>query len=83
MEEHTYTISLELENEPGALVRVAQVFSRRGHNIDSLSAKPIKNHPDRSLMTIMARGAPERVEQITKQLHKLIRVNHVKLHEKD
>lgn len=66
-------ISLLLENEAGALSRVAGLFSARGYNIESLTVAPTED-PSLSRMTIVTRGSEEIIEQITKQLNKLIDV---------
>jgi len=68
-----HIISLLLENESGALSRVAGLFSARGYNIESLTVAPTN---DRSLsrMTIVTTGTEEIIEQITKQLNKLVDV---------
>jgi len=67
-------ISLLLENEPGALARVAGLFFARGYNIESLSVAPTED-PTVSRMTLVTAGEDEEViEQITKQLNKLIDV---------
>lgn len=68
-----HIISLLLENESGALSRVAGLFSARGYNIESVTVAPTN---DRSLsrMTIVTSGTDEIVEQITKQLNKLVDV---------
>ena len=66
-------ISLLLENESGALSRVAGLFSARGYNIESLTVAPTDDD-SLSRMTIVTRGADEIIEQITKQLNKLVDV---------
>jgi acetolactate synthase I/III small subunit len=68
-----HIISLLLENEPGALSRVAGLFSARGYNIVSLTVAPTED-PSLSRMTIITTGSVEIVEQISKQLHKLVDV---------
>jgi acetolactate synthase-1/3 small subunit len=68
-----HIISLLLENESGALSRVAGLFSARGYNIESLSVAPTED-PTVSRMTIETTGSEEVLEQITKQLNKLIDV---------
>ncbi len=68
-----HIISLLLENEAGALSRVAGLFSARGYNIESLTVAPTED-PSLSRMTIVTRGTDTVVEQITKQLNKLIDV---------
>jgi acetolactate synthase-1/3 small subunit len=68
-----HIISLLLENEPGALSRVAGLFSARGYNIESLSVAPTED-PSVSRMTIETTGSEEVLEQISKQLNKLIDV---------
>jgi acetolactate synthase-1/3 small subunit len=68
-----HIISLLLENEAGALSRVAGLFSARGYNIESLSVAPTDD-PSLSRMTIVTTGTDEIIEQITKQLNKLIEV---------
>ena len=68
-----HIISILLENEAGALSRVAGLFSARGYNIETLTVAPTE---DRSLsrLTIVTSGSDEVIEQITKQLNKLIDV---------
>ncbi|GAB4351694.1 MAG: acetolactate synthase small subunit [Gammaproteobacteria bacterium] len=68
-----HIISLLLENESGALSRVAGLFSARGYNIESLSVAPTED-PSLSRMTLVTRGDDAIIEQITKQLNKLIDV---------
>ena len=68
-----HIISLLMENEAGALSRVAGLFSARGYNIESLTVAPTED-PSLSRMTIVTRGSDEIIEQITKQLNKLIDV---------
>ncbi len=66
-----HTISVLVENKFGAFVRVAGMFSAKGYNIDSLSVGPTEEE-DISRMTIVTRGDDQIIEQITKQLNKLI-----------
>ena len=68
-----HIISLLMENEAGALSRVAGLFSARGYNIESLSVAPTED-PTLSRMTIVTRGSDAVIEQINKQLNKLIDV---------
>ncbi len=68
-----HIISLLLENEPGALSRVAGLFSARGYNIESLSVAPTED-PTVSRMTLVTSGSDAIIEQITKQLNKLVDV---------
>ena len=68
-----HIISLLLENEPGALSRVAGLFSARAYNIESLSVAPTEDETV-SRMTLVTSGSDEIIEQITKQLNKLIDV---------
>src|SRR5258708_10323461 len=68
-----HTISILVENRFGVLTRVAGMFSGRGFNIDSLNVAPT-NDPSTSRMTIVVRGDDTVLEQVTKQLHKLIDV---------
>ncbi len=70
-----HTISLFVNNAPGVLVRVALVFSRRGFNIESLVVSPSAEGRF-SRMTITCSGDPETLEQIIKQLAKLVDVVH-------
>ncbi len=73
MEEQRHIISVLLENESGALSRVAGLFSARGYNIESLTVAPTEDET-LSRMTIVTVGSENVVEQITKQLNKLIEV---------
>lgn len=68
-----HTISVLVENEFGVLSRVASLFSGRGFNLDSLTVAPT-NEDGMSRMTIVTRGDEQILEQITKQLNKLIDV---------
>jgi acetolactate synthase-1/3 small subunit len=70
-----HVISLYVNNKPGVLVRVAVVFARRGYNIDSLVVSP-GARGDFSRMTIACSGDPETLEQIIRQLAKLVDVVH-------
>ena len=79
-----HTISLFVNNKPGVLVRVALVFSRRGFNIESLVVSPGADAQGRfSRMTITCSGAPEVLEQVVKQLAKLVDVVHAIDHTRD
>jgi acetolactate synthase I/III small subunit len=69
----THTITVLVENKPGVLARVSGLFARRGYNIESLTVS-ITEDPDVSRMTIVVAGDGDVLEQITKQLHKLIDV---------
>ncbi|AKX95107.1 acetolactate synthase small subunit [Neomoorella thermoacetica] len=67
------TLSVLVENRPGVLTRVAGLFSRRGYNIDSLAVGRTEN-PAISRMTIVVDGDEQIIEQVSKQLNKLIDV---------
>jgi acetolactate synthase-1/3 small subunit len=69
----THTLSVLTENKPGVLARVAGLFSRRGFNIESLAVGATE-HPDVSRMTIVVSVDELPLEQVTKQLNKLINV---------
>jgi acetolactate synthase-1/3 small subunit len=68
-----HIISILMENESGALSRVAGLFSARGYNIESLTVAPTDD-PTLSRMTLVTRGSDQIIEQITKQLNKLVDV---------
>jgi acetolactate synthase-1/3 small subunit len=68
-----HTLSVLVENKPGVLMRVASLFARRGFNIDSL-AVGVTEDPTLSRMTIVVSAEDTPLEQVTKQLHKLINV---------
>ena len=68
-----HTISILVENTFGALTRVAGMFSGRGYNIDSLNVAPTHN-PEVSRMTIVTRGDDGTLEQVVRQLEKLVNV---------
>ncbi len=68
-----HILSILLENEAGALSRVVGLFSARGYNIDSLSVSATED-PTLSRMTLSTRGNDDIIEQITKQLNKLVEV---------
>ncbi|MFX4263720.1 acetolactate synthase small subunit [Pelotomaculum propionicicum] len=68
-----HTLAVLVENNPGVLARVAGLFSRRGFNIDSLAVGRTDN-PSVSRMTIVVEGDDRYLEQVNKQLHKLVDV---------
>mgnify|MGYP002525288666 CR=1 FL=1 len=68
-----HTIAILLQNETGALSRVASMFSTRGYNIESLSVAPTQD-PMVSRLTLVTEGEDAVIEQIAKQLYKLIDV---------
>lgn len=68
-----HTVSVLVENKFGVLTRIAGLFSGRGYNIDTLNVAPTQN-PDISRMTIVTRGDDATMEQIVKQLNKLVNV---------
>jgi acetolactate synthase I/III small subunit len=68
-----HTLSVLVENRPGVLARVASLFSRRGFNIDSLAVGPTE-HEEISRMTIVVEVEDLPLEQVTKQLNKLVNV---------
>ncbi len=73
--ESLHTLSVYVNNQPGVLMRIAQVFARRGYNIDSLVVSQGRD-PRFSRMTIGLTGARSGLEQIIKQVSKLIDVLH-------
>ncbi len=78
MEKHT--LSVLVEDKPGVLARVSGLFSRRGFNIESLAVGPTEN-PEVSRMTIVVAVDELPLEQVTKQLNKLINVIKIVEHE--
>jgi len=68
-----HTVSVQLENKPGALARVSQLFARRGYNIQSLAVGPTER-PDISRLTMRVDCSEHSIEQIEKQMHKLVNV---------
>jgi acetolactate synthase-1/3 small subunit len=72
----THTLSVLVENSPGVLARVAGLFSRRAYNIDSLAVGPTEN-PDISRMTIVINVESHSLEQVIRQLDKLVNVIHI------
>jgi acetolactate synthase-1/3 small subunit len=69
----SHTLSVLVENKPGVLARVSGLFSRRGFNIESLAVGPTE-HDDISRITLVASVEGHTLEQLTKQLNKLINV---------
>jgi len=69
----THTLSVLVENKPGVLARIAGLFSRRGFNIESLAVGPTE-HTEISRMTIVVNVEDSPLEQVTKQLNKLVEV---------
>ncbi|MDA1275135.1 MAG: acetolactate synthase small subunit [Verrucomicrobia bacterium] len=72
-----HTLSVLVENKFGVLTRVAGLFSGRGYNIDTLNVAPTQD-PETSRMTIVTRGDDATLEQIVKQLNKLVEVLEVR-----
>lgn len=68
-----HTLSVLVENKPGVLTRVAGLFARRGFNIESLAVGQSED-PKLSRITITINGAEHPIDQVTKQLHKLVNV---------
>src|ERR671922_2571400 len=68
-----HVLSLLVENKPGVLARIAGLFSRRGFNIDTLTVGPTDD-PEVSRITMTVDGALHPIDQVTKQLHKLVNV---------
>jgi acetolactate synthase I/III small subunit len=68
-----HVLSVLVENKPGVLTRIAGLFARRGFNIDTLAVGPTED-PTISRMTITLDGAAHPIDQVTKQLHKLVNV---------
>lgn len=71
-----HTLAVLVENNPGVLTRVSGLFARRAYNIYSLTVCQTEN-PSISLMTIVVEGDTQVIEQVTKQLHKLVVVHKV------
>jgi len=80
MSQQAHTISLLVANKPGALLRIALIFSRRGYNIESLVVSPTMDG-EFSRMTIGAIGDPSVLDQIVKQVNKLVDVIHATEHQ--
>jgi acetolactate synthase-1/3 small subunit len=68
-----HVLSLLVENKPGVLARIAGLFARRGFNIDSLAVGPTDD-ASLSRITLTVDGAAHPIDQVTKQLHKLVHV---------
>jgi acetolactate synthase-1/3 small subunit len=69
----THTLSVQLEDKPGALARVSQLFTRRGYNIESLAVGPTERRGV-SRLTLRVNCSEHTLEQIEKQMHKLVNV---------
>jgi acetolactate synthase-1/3 small subunit len=67
----THTLSVQLEDKPGALARVSQLFTRRGYNIESLAVGPTERRGV-SRLTLRVNCSEHTLEQIEKQMHKLV-----------
>ncbi len=74
MNNEKHLLSILVDNEPGVLSRIAGLFSGRGYNIESLSVAQIAENSDVSRITMVTAGDEHIIEQIKKQLHKLINV---------
>ncbi len=79
--DHAYVVITKVRNQPGVLVRVAQVFARRGHNIESLHVEADTHDDTLSNMTIGAFGKKDSISQIIAQIRKLVDVVELTLKE--
>src|SRR4029078_8302813 len=70
---HSRSLLSRVENRPAFPARIAGLFSRRGFNIDTLAVGPTED-PDISRVTLTVAGAIPPIDQVTKQLHKLVNV---------
>ena len=75
-----HVLSVKVENKSGVLARVVNLFSARGYNIDSLSVSKTE-HDDISVITVVVRGDEKVIEQVKKQLNKLIDIIKVNDHD--
>ncbi|BBO80377.1 acetolactate synthase small subunit [Desulfosarcina ovata] len=73
MQTEKYTITMLVENEPGVTARVTGLFASRGYNIETICGAPTAN-PEMSRITITTNASPEQVEQIMKQVRRLVNV---------
>jgi len=80
--EHRHTLSILVENKFGVLARIAGLFSGRGFNIDTLNVAPTTD-PCFSRMTVVVKGDDRMLQQLTRQLEKLVNVLHVQDFEPD
>ncbi|MEM1376556.1 MAG: acetolactate synthase small subunit [Pseudomonadota bacterium] len=72
-----HTLSVVVDNEPGVLARVIQLFSSRGYNIESLTVSETEHEKHLSRITIVTRGTPQVLEQIKHQLERIVPVHRV------
>ena len=73
MDTQKYTITMLVENEPGVTARVSGLFASRGYNIETICGAPTAN-PDMSRITITTNTMPDQIEQVMKQVRRLINV---------
>jgi acetolactate synthase-1/3 small subunit len=73
METQKYTITMLVENEPGVTARVSGLFASRGYNIETICGAPTAN-PDMSRITITTNTMPDQIEQVMKQVRRLVNV---------
>ena len=73
METEKHTITMLVENEPGVTARVSGLFASRGYNIETICGAPTAN-PDMSRITITTNATPDQMEQIMKQVRRLVNV---------
>ncbi len=73
MDTKKYTITMLVENEPGVTARVSGLFASRGYNIETICGAPTAN-PEMSRITITTNATPEQMEQIMKQVRRLVNV---------
>ena len=73
----SHTLSVLVDNEPGVLARVVGLFSGRGYNIESLTVAEVAHGEQLSRITIVTRGPPEAIEQITHQLERIVPIHKV------
>lgn len=73
MQTEKHTITMLVENEPGVTARVSGLFASRGYNIETICGAPTAN-PDMSRITITTNASPDQMEQIMKQVRRLVNV---------
>ena len=73
----SHTLSVLVDNEPGVLARVVGLFSGRGYNIESLTVAEVAHGEQLSRITIVTRGPPEAIEQISHQLERIVPIHKV------
>ncbi len=83
IDDHKYTLEITAYDNPGVIVRIAQVFSRRGHSIETINVQRDDEHKKLPKLYVTAYGQQARIKQIVDQIEKLVDIHDIKFKEEN